>query len=332
MKRFRLLLLLGSLLVVSNLAVLAIYLSTQPDPTPITPSDPTVVPIEQPEISGGKSPIREEPVVVAPTFITIEKVRSLPENSVYGDVISHSRETPYGNAYGRATNVHETTHGINSWIRNQNSSGKRANGFYVLQDRAVLVDEMRFRKSQVAKFVPQNLRSVRFSTYITGQTAWDDTPTYILDEWVCYVNGAKCNVEDVQNGRYQGEWTDGVSGSLEFSVYAIALAMAVKEHEPQSWNPQFRSFLIWGLQEAEKTFMVGRAMDKFKWDKQDVLLREFLTSSTAEPMRKFVRENLDGVWLSADAEALKAVHYEPYQRYPVSKEVEKRVKLPEPIR
>lgn len=329
MKRFRLLLLLGALLVVSNLAVLAVYLSTQSDPTPIVPSDPyTVVPIEQPAVSGGKSPIKEEP---APTFITVEKVRPLTENSVYGDVISHSRETPYGNAHGRATNVHETTHGLNSWIRN-NNSGKRVNGFYVLQDRGIVIDEMRFRKNQVAKFVPQNLRSVRFSMYITGQAAWDDTPTYILDEWVCYVNGAKCNVEDVQAGRYQGDWTDGVSGSLEFSIYTIALAMAVKEYEPQSWSPQFSSFLIWELQEAEKTFMVGRAMDKFKWDKQDTLLREFLTSSSAAPMRKFVRENLDGVWLGADAEVLKAVHYEPYQRYPVSKEVEKRVKLPEPIK
>jgi uncharacterized membrane protein (UPF0127 family) len=62
-------------------------------------------------------------------------------------------------------------------------------------------------------------------------------------------------------------------------------------------------------------------MDKIKWDKQDKLLQEFLTASSAEPMRKFVQENLDGVWLDADVTALKAVHYEPYQQSPVSQEV-----------
>ena len=198
----------------------------------------------------------------------------------------------------------------------------------MLQDRGFVIDEPNFRKSQVAKFVPQNLRSYRFSTYITGQTAWDDTPAYIIDEWVCYVNGAKCNVEDVQTGRYQGAWTDGVSGSLELSIYAIALSMAVQEYDPQYWqDSQFRTFMIWMLHESHEVFIIGREMTKFKWDKQDALLREFLTSSAAEPMRKFVLENLDGELLDVDVEALKASQYEFYQQSPVSKEFEEHVKL-----
>ncbi len=320
----RILLILGAFIIVSNLAFLAIYLAWQQEDAPFT-TDPshTVLPPETDNPDpDAKSPIKDPPEQT-PQFVAVEKVRSASEASVYGDVMSHSHEAPFGNAHGRATNVHETNHGINSWLRNKHRINNQVNGFYVLQDRGVILEEPQFRKSQVAKFVPQNLRADRFSMYITGQTAWDDTPTYILDEWVCYLNGAKCNVEDVQMGRYQGSWTDGVSGSLEFSIYSIALAMAVKEYEPTYWeqNPHFRSFVIWMLRESHETFMVGRTMDKFKWDKQDKLLQEFLTASSAEPMRKFVQENLDGVWLDADVTALKAVHYEPYQQSPVSQEV-----------
>ena len=309
--------------VVSNLAFIAIYLWRQ-DNSSETPAESgySELPFEE-ATEEGKSPIKE---TVSPQFVVVDKVRSSSENSVYGDVISHSREEPFGDSYGRSTNVHETTHGINSWLRNTYAAktGEPMNGFYVLHGRGVVLGEPGFRKSQVMKFVPQNLRAQRFGMYLQGQTAWDDTPTYILDEWVCYVHGAKCNVEDVQTGRYQGEWTDGVSGALEFSIYSIALAMAVKEHDPEYWeqNPQFRDFLVWKLYEARDVFMTGRGMAMFKWDKQDILLTEFLRSTLAVSMRNFVRDNLDGVWLDIDAEPLKAAHYESYQQAPLSREVE----------
>lgn len=324
MKNFRLLFIAGSLLLVINLVFAAIYLDLRPKVSSLKEEENTVVSIE-PEVLGGKSPIKED---LAPNFIKVEKVKTAPEDSVYGDVMSHSHEAPFGDAHGRSTNVHETSHGINSWIRNKNTGNKRVNGFYVLQDRGILIDEMKFRKSQIAKFVPKKLRSFRFSMYVTGQEAWDDTPSYILDEWVCYVNGAKCNVEDVQKGKYRGEWTDGVSGALEFSIYSVAFAMAVESNEPQSFSEHLRSFLIWELRQSEQVFIVGRKMDKFKWDKQDVLLHDLLTSSEAEPMRKFIKDKLDGVWLDVDAEALDAAHYETYQRCPISKETEK-VSLPQ---
>lgn len=292
----------------------------------------SVLPPEQtepePPKEPGKSPIKEE---VEPQFVTITKVRAATEDSVYGDVMSHSREAPFGNAHGRGTNVHETNHGLNSWIRNKYSTGKKVNGFYVLKDRGVVLEEPKFSKRQIAQFVPQNLRSSpRFGMYVTGQSAWDSTPLYILDEWVCYVNGGRCDVDDVKAGRYRGSWTDAVSGSLEFSIFAIATAMATQQHDPQYWeqNQQFRIFIIWMLREAHDVFMEGRVMSQFKWDKQDKLLQEFLTSSAAEPMRKFVRENLDGVWLDVDP-AVFQTKYESYQCSPYSVEHANRVKYME---
>ena len=92
--------------------------------------------------------------------------------------------------------------------------------------------------------------------------------------------------------------------------------MAVERHDPGYWenNKQFRDFTIWMLREAQKTYMLGHTMEQFKWEKQDRLLNELLTSREAEPMRDFIRKNLEGVWLDMDAPKLQAIHYEPYQR------------------
>jgi hypothetical protein len=141
---------------------------------------------------------------------------------------------------------------------------------------------------------------------------WNDRPTYIFDEWVSYVNGGSCGVDDVKNGRYNQGWLDAVSGCCDFSIYSIALAMAVKQEDPEYWNklPQFKNFVIWELKNAKKTFLEGRVMKEFKWETQDQLLLEFLTSSEAEPMRQFCRSNLDGAWLDINPDDIRSIDYE----------------------
>jgi hypothetical protein len=238
---------------------------------------------------------------IVPDFVKVQRYRNPPEDSVLGDIIAHSRQAQFGNAHGRSTNAHETTHGINSEVRNEHTRrlNKRMNAFYVLKGRAVVIEEPNIRKHQVALFVPQSLRSYRYRTYISGQSAWDDTPLYIFDEWRAYVNGGMCNVEDVQRGVYRGGWTDGVSGCLDFSIYSIATAMAVAKHDNSYWqnNEQFRAFLIWNLKESYKTYMLGSRMDQFKWSTQDDWLRNLRTSPDAAEMREFINTHLEGIWL-----------------------------------
>lgn len=271
-----------------------------PQQSPVAPQSETPPPEVPPEPPAPKKAV--------PEFIEIAVFRTSEPNSVYGDVLSHSEERPFGNSNGRAVNVHETSHGIHSYLRNKH--GK--NGFYCLEGRAVLVDGPRIKKSTVNDFVPPNLRSYRYNLYLVGQREWEDTPLYIYDEWTAYILGGKCCVDDVNRGVYVGSWTDGVSGCLEFSIYAIATAMAVKKYDPQYWesNSQFRNYTIWALREANETYKTGHVMKQFKWKEQDELLSEFLTSSTAEGMRNFVNENLDGVWLDTQVTEME---YEFYQ-------------------
>jgi hypothetical protein len=309
-------------------AILLVYIATKDDnkdlrrivvQRPEKPSEP-IVPREDP-----KTEPEPEPKEVVPEFTEVPTFRNYPGGSVYADVLSHSKDSPFGNGHGRATNVHETAHGIHSYLRMQHSrGGTKINGFYVLDGRAVIIEEPNMRKSRVAEFVPQNLRSYRYPTYITGQRAWDDTPLYIYDEWSAYVLGGMTNVDDVKNGVYKGGWTDGVSGCIGFSIYAVATCMAIEKYDPNYWenNRQFRNFTIWQLKRARDTFMEGHVMEQFKQEKQDILLKNLRESPAAESMRNFIQEHLEGVWLEEGLNVTD-LSYQEHQRVLLSPEDDK---------
>ncbi len=268
---------------------------------PVVVEVPTPRQIEPPPSIPTQPPPKSE---IVPVFVEVPEFRQHSEQSAYGDIMRHSQEAPFGDRADRATNAHEITHGIHSYLRNLHTreSGKKVNGLYVLNGRGVIIEEPKMRKSKVIEFVPENLRSYRYGLYIRGQTAWDDTPLYILDEWVAYVNGAIVNVEDVQAGRYKGKdgsRTDGVYGCLDFSIYSLALAMAVEKYDSSYWetNQQFRSFLLWELKRANQTYVLGSKMKEFVWEDQEKLLNQLQTSPSAEPMRQFIQKYFEGVWL-----------------------------------
>lgn len=220
------------------------------------------------------------------------------------DVIQHLPAS-YGSTYydsDKITYVHETSHGIHAHLRNNlNDTGQRVNAFYVMNDRAVLVVEPGLRKSQVARYVPQALRGSRFGTYVTGQTAWDDRPLYIWDEWNAYINGGQVGVELVQEGKWSGGWRDGVAGQLEFTVYAIATAMAVHELDPEYFeaNAQFREFLAFNTRRAMEVYYVGAELEDFAWERQDNYLQALREAPDAEPLRGFAREIFGEAWANA---------------------------------
>ena len=209
------------------------------------------------------------------------------------DIVRHL-PSQYGNTYydsDKITHGHETSHGIHAHLRNtENNTGQQANGFYVFDNRAAIIVEPNIRKSHVAAYVPQELRGTRFSLYITGSSAWDDTPLYVWDEWNAYVNGGEVGVDLVNSGKWTYPWRDGVMGQLEFAVYAIAVARAVAEHDATYFaqNTQFKEFLAWNLRRCMSSYREGAAMSAFAWDRQDSYYEALRTSAAAAPIRDFV--------------------------------------------
>lgn len=238
------------------------------------------------------------------TFLSYPRQKT-KTNAQWGAVLTDIEEhlpASYGSTYydsDRVTHGHETTHGINSDLRNNyNDTGKRANGFYVLADRGVLVVEPNMRKSKIAAHVPASLRGPRFSLYITGQTAWDDMPTYVFDEWVAYTNGSAVAVDLYEAGKWTYGWRDGVAGTLEFTIYALATAMAVEQHDPTYFasNRQFHEFIAWNGRRAMDLYRRGAVMPPFQWDQQETYYRAIQESPDAEALRQFARRVYGDAW------------------------------------
>ncbi|RME23299.1 MAG: hypothetical protein D6806_11530 [Deltaproteobacteria bacterium] len=199
----------------------------------------------------------------------------------------------------KVTHGHETTHGINSYLRNyENSTGQRANGFYVLENRAAIIVEPGIWKHQAAEFVPAELRGDRFDMYVTGQTAWDDAPLYLFDEWTAYTNGTAVAVDLYEAGAWNYGWRDACMGTIEFVVYSVALAMAVEKYDPNYFSgyEQFKAFLGWQLERSVELFRRCSKMEPFAWDRQDRYFAA-LRGTAGEPLRQFLGRVFGTDWV-----------------------------------
>lgn len=137
---------------------------------------------------------------------------------------------------------HETTHGINSEVRQQ--LGARVNAFYCLDDWVCILREPRCTLADVAAAVPQPARGNQYELYLVtmqrpvmaGTEGWNDMPLYVLDEWVAYIHGAKVlqeaygSAETTPDGRSIGH---DVDSAVQFCGYAATLLEVVKQRDPQ---------------------------------------------------------------------------------------------------
>jgi len=217
------------------------------------------------------------------------------------DIANHLPAS-YGDQYWDADPItagHETSHGIHAHLRVYVHQGsERVNAFYVLGDRAAYVVEPGIRKSAVATYVPASLRGSRYALYVTGQTAWDDTPLYLWDEWNAYVNGAAVGVDLATHGLWTRGWRDAVMGPLEFCTYALATGMAVRAGDPTYFaaNTQFKEFLAWNLRRAMDLFRAGRTLPDFTWADQDAYYARLQSSADAAALRQFARDTYGATW------------------------------------
>lgn len=171
-----------------------------------------------------------------------------------GDTLNHCSNYKYYRVPSSSiTSTHELTHGINSQIRNKFNMP----GFYCLEDREIHLPEATGHKSDCIKFIPADMRYGRFNLYVAGQKDWESSPLYLLDEWIAYINGAKCMV--VMNGK-EGKSTDYIFGPIEFCTYGIATALA---HPRQDIDDLVR----WMAVESEKVYLEGRT--NYAWAQAD---------------------------------------------------------------
>jgi hypothetical protein len=200
------------------------------------------------------------------------------------------------------TKGHETTHGINNYLRNTfNKTGKKANAFYVLQGRYIVLVEPPVTMADAIPHIPSRFQGSRYQLYLVQQrTSWNDRPLYIYDEWVSYVNGTAVGIDLAKNGLWtKSGQQDVAKGPLEFFVYGIAVAMAVEKKAPSffSTNPQFLEFTAWLGAEAMKVHRAGVAFASFQGFDQATFLQELQTHADAKPMRDFCTRIFGQRWV-----------------------------------
>jgi hypothetical protein len=219
-------------------------------------------------------------------------VNHIRETTFYADVINHYSEVlQYPDIM---TRTHETTHMVNNNIRNANSGNV---GFYIGYNKAVVFPQPNFTKDKIASFVPSALQGLSFNEYVVGMREWNDSPLYLYDEWRAYNNGGRAAVEYVEKGLYKDGWTNAVSNPLEFSVYACATLLAIKQYDPDYLNttPNFLRYTYFSLMDAYDVYERGSVMDQFKWDKQDAYLAALRSYST---ITNVLETYFNGIWLN----------------------------------
>ena len=199
------------------------------------------------------------------------------------------------------THAHETTHGINSDIRNNyNRTGRKANGFYCGNDRGLVLVEPNIRIAQACAYVPNSLKGMRYNLYMVQQrSGWDDCPLYIFDELTAYTNGGEVGVDMAKSGTLNKN-CDGVRGALEFTVYSTAIAMAIAAYDKQyfeSYKP-FRAFLKWSLTRAMTVHYAGRNLPQFSGYNQVQYLESLRSGPEAENMRAFLKKACGEDWFN----------------------------------
>jgi hypothetical protein len=171
----------------------------------------------------------------------------------------------YQNPGDRGNWVHEGTHGLNSRLRV--ATREQDNVLYVLDGKACYLSEPNLRLRDIIPYIPGDCRGGGYQLYLQQQLqSWDDTPTYVLDEWVAYTNGS-AYVNESGGSEYLC-----YERMIEFNAYATALVLAVQAKDPNYKDKdKLIQFVAWNI---ERTLVIYEGA-KNKRPATDLRLRIF---------------------------------------------------------
>lgn len=211
---------------------------------------------------------------------------------VLSDIESHMTAGHIYRDPDKPTWGHETTHGINSLLRNKHQGN--INAFYVLNDKYVLINELNTTLAEVAQNVPQSLRVANLYTTQTGvynlymiqqRQWWNDKPSYVFDEWVAYANGALVSIDLKESDRVRSD----IMHMTQFNVFSLSLAYTANSNDEQ-----FKEFLKWHLQRTFEIIHLASEIDDMS--QVNAYWKLVQENRDAEPLREFSRNYFGKEW------------------------------------
>ena len=179
--------------------------------------------------------------------------------------------------------AHETTHGVNSRIRNER---KAKEALYCLGGRvAVFMHAPQIRRQDLAAYIPSEFRSSTAFHYVTKSVPWygpgmqivgyDTNPLYLLDEWVAYTNGSAVGLELDAAGLWRGgDRCISVENMLMFNAYATALLTAIERHEPNYPDREkLTNFIGWHISRTLEVAEQAKSSRAFYRPQQDQIVQ-----------------------------------------------------------
>lgn len=162
------------------------------------------------------------------------------------------------------THCHETTHFINSNIRNQ----YKTDGYYLFGNAAAIFKSPKVTIKQIA--AKTKYRGSTYNLYlIQQQRYWNNDPLYILDELTCYSNGSWVGIELNLNR------SESLTFALEFCFYAKALQETIDEYDPNySDKTRLWQFIDWHTRRTFALVKISKGT-KMANDNHDALMAKF---------------------------------------------------------
>lgn len=222
-----------------------------------------------------------------PNWINYPSIKKpdFKNGKILSDIRTHIDDGGYYNDSDLITAGHETTHGINSVIRNKYYQGKPINAFYCLEDRAIILNEPKTRIEKVAQYVPKSLRGSTYQLYMIDQarSGWGDRPLYICDEWISYTNGS-----EVRKDLKIQKRAETVQYMFEFNVYVLTLAKVLEEQESSYDSSDFKNFIRWNIERSMKIYN--------EEEDAKLYLEKIRKEQDAEDLRKFAKNYFGLDW------------------------------------
>lgn len=177
-----------------------------------------------------------------------------------GDLESHIAKDHRYKDDNKITWSHQVSHGINAAIRNKVYTKEPFNGFYVLQDRSILLREPSITIREISEEIPEVLRGPSFKIYLVDQIdKWNDRPLYLIDEWVAFTNGAEVGKEL----NFEG-WYFELLQAHNFNVYCLYMAMIVNRDISNYRDDNLKKFIKWNI---ERVFRISCPSDRSEIDR-----------------------------------------------------------------
>ena len=232
------------------------------------------------------------------------------------DVLTHVDATKIDYLWGvdPINTTHEELHGVNEYLRIHyalQQYGALSNGFYLLNNMAVIMPSLGIMKRSMLEFVPALLRAhSSYATYIASDR-WDDTPSYIFDEWTAYLAGLEFGIDLAST---PGAWARGfgsdqtprisLEGMLAFTGHALELGLAMERYNPTflKQNPNFDAFLAYNFKRATMAFYKVKASPRLNQllgmigDQDQKLFNCLIGEADCAPLRGYADRHFGAAW------------------------------------